>query len=60
MTRNGVHVPVLFGRRRRGWAMAYGAASIRLTVIVGRDGKIVRTMVGVHPESDLRGAGGRA
>lgn len=55
MTRNGVHVPVLFDADGA-VGTAYGAASIPLTVIVGRDGKIVRTMVGAHPESDLRAA----
>jgi len=35
---------------------AYGARSIPLTVVVGRDGKVVRTLVGVHPEDDLRDA----
>ena len=35
---------------------AYGASSIPLTVVVGKDGKIVRTLVGVHPEEDLRDA----
>jgi thiol-disulfide isomerase/thioredoxin len=35
---------------------AYGAESIPLTVIVGRDGKIVKTLLGLHPEADLRGA----
>jgi thiol-disulfide isomerase/thioredoxin len=36
--------------------IAYGARSIPLTVVVGRDGKVVRTLVGVHPEDDLRDA----
>jgi thiol-disulfide isomerase/thioredoxin len=36
--------------------IAYGARSIPLTVIVGRDGKVVRSLVGVHPEDDLRDA----
>ena len=34
----------------------YGAQSIPLTVIIGRDGKIVRTLLGLHPEADLRAA----
>ena len=35
---------------------AYGARSIPLTVVIGRDGRVVRTLVGVHPEEDLRDA----
>ena len=35
---------------------AYGASSIPLTVVIGRDGKVVRSLVGVHPEDDLRDA----
>ena len=35
---------------------AYGARSIPLTVVIGRDGRIVRTLLGVHPEDDLRDA----
>lgn len=35
---------------------AYGARSIPLTVVVGRDGRIVRTLLGLHPEEDLRDA----
>ena len=31
----------------------YGASSIPLTVVIGRDGKVVDTLVGLHPEEDL-------
>jgi len=35
---------------------AYGAASIPLTVVVGRDGKVAQVLIGLHPEEDLVGA----
>jgi len=50
-----VAVPVLMDSDGK-VAGAYGASSIPLTVIVGRDGKIVRSLLGVHPEEDLRDA----
>ena len=34
----------------------YGASSIPLTVIVGRDGKVADALIGLHPEEDLRAA----
>ncbi len=34
----------------------YGAASIPLTVVIGRDGKVSGTLLGLHPEDDLRAA----
>lgn len=50
-----VEVPVLMDADGK-VGTAYGARSIPLTVVVGRDGKIVRTLLGVHPEEDLRDA----
>jgi len=50
-----VKVPVLMDTDGN-VSTAYGANSIPLTVVVGRDGKIVRTLLGVHPEEDLRDA----
>lgn len=50
-----VEVPVLLDSDGAIGA-AYGARSIPLTVIVGRDGRIVRTLLGLHPEEDLRDA----
>jgi thiol-disulfide isomerase/thioredoxin len=50
-----VQVPVLMDSDGN-VGTAYGARSIPLTVVVGRDGKIVRTLLGLHPEEDLRDA----
>ena len=55
LSKTGVKVPVLFDSDGA-MGTAYGAVSIPLTVIVGRDGKIVKSMVGVHSEADLRAA----
>ncbi|MCC6653040.1 MAG: TlpA family protein disulfide reductase [Candidatus Eisenbacteria bacterium] len=55
LTKSGVKVPVLLDKEGA-VATAYNASSIPLTVIVGRDGKIVKSMVGVHSEEDLRAA----
>ena len=55
LTRTGVKVPVLLDADGD-VATAYGAVSIPLTVIVGRDGKIVKTLVGLHGEDDFRAA----
>lgn len=55
----GVVIPVLLDKDGA-IGNAYGAASIPLTVIVGRDGKIVKTLLGLHAESDLRAALGEA
>jgi thiol-disulfide isomerase/thioredoxin len=55
VTEQKVAVPVLLDSDGM-VGTAYGASSIPLTVVVGKDGKIVRTLVGVHPEEDLRDA----
>ncbi|MEO5988864.1 MAG: redoxin family protein [Candidatus Eisenbacteria bacterium] len=55
LQKTGVKVPVLLDRDGSVGA-AYGASSIPLTVIVGRDGKVVRALLGAHPEADLRAA----
>jgi len=52
---NGLTIPVLFDHSG-GTGDAYGASSIPLTVIVGRDGKVVKTLLGLHQEDDLRAA----
>jgi thiol-disulfide isomerase/thioredoxin len=51
----GVSVPVLLDRDGH-VGQAYDASSIPLTVIVGRDGKVVDALIGLHPEEDLRAA----
>ena len=51
----GVTVPVLLDRDGH-VGVAYDASSIPLTIIVGRDGKVVDALIGVHPEEDLRAA----
>jgi thiol-disulfide isomerase/thioredoxin len=48
----GTTPPVLMDRDGT-VAGLYGAASIPLTVVIGRDGKVVDALVGVHPEEDL-------
>lgn len=53
--KTNVSVPVLMDRDGSVGA-AYGASSIPLTVVIGRDGKVVRTLLGAHPEEDLREA----
>ncbi|MBI5170646.1 MAG: redoxin domain-containing protein [Candidatus Eisenbacteria bacterium] len=55
LSKTGVKVPVLFDEEGA-VGTAYGAVSIPLTVIVGRDGRIVKSMVGLHSEADLRAA----
>ncbi len=55
LVKTGVKVPVLLDHDGSVGA-AYGASSIPLTVIVGRDGKVVRSLIGAHPEEDLRAA----
>ena len=52
---SGVTVPVLLDADGT-VGDAYGASSIPLTAIVGRDGKVVHALLGVHPEKDLRDA----
>jgi thiol-disulfide isomerase/thioredoxin len=51
----GVLVPVLLDPDGRVGA-AYDASSIPLTVIIGRNGKVVDALIGLHPEEDLRAA----
>ena len=46
-------VPVLMDMAGTVGAM-YRASAIPLTVVVGRDGKVVRILVGLHDEEDLR------
>ncbi len=53
LTQTGVRVPVLMDRDGS-VGDRYGARSIPLTVVIGRDGIIVDTLLGVHTESDLR------
>ena len=55
VTAQKVKVPVLLDADGA-VGTAYGARSIPLTVVIGKDGRIVRTLVGVHPEDDLRDA----
>lgn len=55
LTESKLTIPVLLDPSGSTGA-AYGADAIPLTVVVGRDGKIVRTLVGLHPEEDLRAA----
>jgi len=52
---NKLSVPVLLDPQGT-VADAYGADSIPLTVVIGRDGRIVTALVGLHPEADLRAA----
>jgi thiol-disulfide isomerase/thioredoxin len=51
----GVTVPVLLDPEGE-VGERYGAHSIPLTVVVGRDGKVASALLGLHPESDLRAA----
>jgi thiol-disulfide isomerase/thioredoxin len=51
----GIVPPVLLDRDGKVGG-AYGAASIPLTVVIGRDGKVAQVLIGLHPEEDLRGA----
>lgn len=53
LAQTGVRVPVLMDRDGAVGA-AYGAQSIPLTVVIGRDGLVVDTLLGVHGEDDLR------
>ncbi len=48
-----IDVPVLMDRTGA-VATEYRASSIPTTVIVGRDGKVVRVLVGLHGEEDLQ------
>jgi thiol-disulfide isomerase/thioredoxin len=55
LTKQNLDVPVLMDRSGSVGTM-YRASSIPLTVIIGRDGKVVRMMLGLHQEDDLRDA----
>jgi peroxiredoxin len=50
-----LHVPVLMDYSGK-VGSAYGASSIPLTVIIGKDGRIVRSMVGLRDERELHAA----
>ena len=50
--KQNIEVPVLMDRNGS-VATDYRASSIPTTVIVGRDGKVVRVLVGLHGEEDL-------
>ena len=53
LTRQKIDVPVLMDRSGEVGTM-YKASSIPLTVVIGRDGNVVRVMVGLHGEEDLK------
>ena len=53
LTRQKIDVPVLMDRTGSVGA-DYRASSIPLTVVVGRDGRVVRVLVGLHGEEDLK------
>ncbi len=53
LAKQKIDVPVLMDRTGSVGA-DYRASSIPLTVVVGRDGKVVRVMVGLHGEEDLK------
>jgi thiol-disulfide isomerase/thioredoxin/outer membrane lipoprotein-sorting protein len=53
LARQKIDVPVLMDRTGSVGA-DYRASSIPLTVVVGRDGRVVRVMVGLHGEEDLK------
>jgi len=55
LTRQKLDIPVLLDLSGT-VGMTYKATSIPLTVVVGRDGRIVRVMVGLHEEDDLKDA----
>lgn len=55
LKQNNVTVPVLLDSDGS-VATAYGAVGIPLTVIVGKDGKVARTLMGLHSEAQLRAA----
>ena len=52
LAQTGVRVPVLMDRDGA-VADRYGAQSIPLTVVIGRDGRVVDTLLGVHTADDL-------
>jgi thiol-disulfide isomerase/thioredoxin/outer membrane lipoprotein-sorting protein len=51
----GTVPPVLLDRDGK-VGNAYGAASIPLTVVIGRNGKVAQVLIGLHPEEDLKSA----
>ena len=53
LAKEKIDVPVLMDRTGAVGG-DYKAASIPTTVVVGRDGKVVRVLVGLHDEADLR------
>lgn len=53
LTQQKIEVPVLMDRSGS-VAADYHAGSIPTTVVVGRDGKVVRVLVGLHGEEDLK------
>jgi thiol-disulfide isomerase/thioredoxin len=55
LTKQKLDLPVLMDTGGQ-VGMAYQARSIPLTVLVGRDGKVARVMVGLHDEEDLKDA----
>lgn len=53
LTKQNIEVPVLMDRSGS-VGDDYKAASIPTTVVVGRDGRVVRVLVGLHDEADLK------
>ena len=53
LTQQNIDVPVLMDRSGQ-VGDDYRASSIPTTVVVGRDGKVVRVLVGLHDEADLK------
>ena len=53
LAKQKIDVPVLMDRSGSVGA-EYRASSIPLTVVVGRDGRVIRVMVGLHGEEDLK------
>jgi thiol-disulfide isomerase/thioredoxin len=53
LTKQNLNVPVLMDRSGT-VGMMYRASSIPLTVVIGRDGNVLRVLVGLHGEEDLK------
>src|SRR5205814_6654602 len=53
LAKQKLDLPVLMDRSGNVGTL-YRASAIPLTVVVGRDGSVVRIMVGLHDEQDLR------
>ena len=53
LTKQNLNVPVLMDRSGEVGSM-YRASSIPLTVVIGRDGNVLRVLVGLHGEEDLK------